>query len=74
MPGHEEREGEDSEEASDFAHSSSDTMAGGADFDGEDLRGVDEGSGVGAEFGEEIAEAVDDEEGVDEFFNVGDEG
>src|SRR6202034_261679 len=74
VPGHEEGEGEDAEEASDLAHRGGNAVAGGADFDGKDLGGVDEGGGVGAELGEEVAEAVDNEKRPRESFDVGDQG
>jgi hypothetical protein len=72
VPAHEEGEGEDAEEASEFAHGGGDAVAGGADADGEDFRGVDEGRRIRSEFGEEKADAVDDDEGDHLLFDIGD--
>ena len=46
-------------------------MAGRAGFHREDLGRVDESRRVRAELGEEIADAIDDDEGIDEFLDAG---
>ena len=41
-------------------------------FHRKELGRIDEGRRVRPEFGEEIADAVDDQEGIDEFLDTGD--
>src|ERR1700759_3852310 len=72
MPVHEEGEGKGPKEAADFSHRGGNPVAGGAYFYREDLRWVDEGRGVGAKLGEEIAESVDEQECDGQLFYVRD--
>ena len=48
-------------------------MSRSADLYREDLGGIDEGGGIGSELSEEVAEAVDEHKGPDEFLYVGNE-
>src|SRR5258708_6737293 len=64
------RIGKDADEASELARCRRDAMAGRPTFHRKELGRVDEGRRVRPEFGEEIADAVDDQEGIDEFLDA----
>src|SRR5580658_4545252 len=70
---HEEGEGEDADKAADFAHSGGNAMSRSAHLYREELGGIDESGGIGSELGKEVAEAVDEHKGPDEFLHVGNE-
>src|SRR5450755_3494745 len=74
MPIHKERKGKYADKATDLAHGRSNTVTGGSNFYGKDLRRIDEGRGIWSELRKKVAEAIDDEKGVDHLGDIGNEG
>jgi hypothetical protein len=74
VPAQEEWKGEDADETADLAHGCGNTVTGSANFHRKDLGRVDERGGIWTELGKEITEAVNNQEGVQQFLNIRNEG